>query len=566
MATRRQGTADDPVPLVADALSRWLGPFAIVVLLVLIWISFFELTAHERRQTLKAADAGNANLALALEQYTIRLLKNADAVTQLVANEFETGARGEALRKVLLARAANNDAFLEVLVADPRGRLLMSSSAPSLVQAQTLERPAQAQAGPVQLGVPIPLPGSARFVVPMMRAIRGPGGAEGGWAVVLLDSTRFMTILDGAQMDKDTVVLLSGPEGWLYGRWSNGPLARDPQFIQARKLVVLDAAARLVKQRDFSDYPLRATVGTDRNDVLRDFAQRRQIYLVVCVAFTLAALLLAAVMVVLDRRRASWARQLGQARGDLARANSTLERDVDLRTLQLQQANSDLQAFSYSVAHDLRAPLSSIAGFSRELERALEGGEQPRLLHFARRIGSNATHMGHITEGLLALAQLGRRPLVAAPLDLSAMAATVVAALREREPDRVVDVQVQPGLSASGDAALVRQVLENLLGNAWKFLGRTDHARIEVGQARLAARCAAFFVQDNGTGFDMAHAGQLFKPFHRLHTQEEFPGTGIGLATVQRIVQLHGGTVWVESAPGTGTTFFFTLQGAAPAA
>lgn len=172
--------------------------------------------------------------------------------------------------------------------------------------------------------------------------------------------------------------------------------------------------------------------------------------------------------------------------------------------------------------------------------------------------------MGELIDAMLLLAQVSRSRLVWEPVDLSAKAEALLLALREHAPGRGVQWQVEPGLRAMGDARLLRQVLDNLLGNAWKFTSQKPSARITVGQCVTGQGETAYFVRDNGAGFEMAYASKLFGAFQRLHTEAEFAGTGIGLATVQRIIERHGGTVWAESVVGEGATFYFTL-GAAPA-
>ncbi|MET0312238.1 MAG: ATP-binding protein [Burkholderiaceae bacterium] len=222
----------------------------------------------------------------------------------------------------------------------------------------------------------------------------------------------------------------------------------------------------------------------------------------------------------------------------------------------LEDANRELEAFSYTVSHDLRSPLISIGGFTTQLLRVAEDLDE-RSRHYIRRINSGARQMGDLIDGLLTLATINRAVIRREPVDISAMADSVVHELREANPGRHVEVSVTPHLRANGDGRLVRQLLANVIGNAWKFTGRKDNASIQVGKL---ARSATFFVKDNGVGFDMAHTKSLFNAFQRLHSDSSFSGTGIGLATVRRIVMRHGGKVWAESVPGEGTTLFFTLR------
>ena len=244
----------------------------------------------------------------------------------------------------------------------------------------------------------------------------------------------------------------------------------------------------------------------------------------------------------------------------LAEMNRDLERRVAERTAELEVANRHLEAFSYSVSHDLRAPLRAIRSFAGIVaEEHAEGlGEEGRA--HLERVCANAQRMEQLIEALLSMGRIVNARLDRMPVDLSGLANEVARELREREPQRSVEVIVRQGLRAVGDAVLLRAVLENLLANAWKFTSARADARIEIGERGEDADKTVFFVQDNGAGFDMRYAQDLFGVFRRLHRQDEFPGHGVGLATVERIVSRHGGRTWAEGRPNEGATFFFTLS------
>ncbi|WP_051675899.1 PAS domain S-box protein [Polaromonas glacialis] len=225
----------------------------------------------------------------------------------------------------------------------------------------------------------------------------------------------------------------------------------------------------------------------------------------------------------------------------------------------LRRSNEELEAFSYSVSHDLRAPLSTIDGFGSLLARQLAGEGNEKVRHYLTRIRHGVAQMGRLIEDLLSLAQVTRTRLCYTQVDLSAMARRILADWQVRQPARVVTTQVEAGLLVHADEALLRVVMENLLGNAWKFTGLQAQARISIGQQPDVAGQPVFFVRDNGAGFDMAHAEKLFLPFERLHAAPEFPGSGIGLATVSRVIGHHGGRLWADATPGLGATFYFTL-------
>jgi PAS domain S-box-containing protein len=247
-----------------------------------------------------------------------------------------------------------------------------------------------------------------------------------------------------------------------------------------------------------------------------------------------------------------------QADRELRRHRDHLEDLVRDRTRLLEESNKELEAFSYSVSHDLRAPLRTMGGFSDLLLHRHGPKLEPEVRELLGFIHDGALRMGQLIEDLLDLSRFHRVAMVRQDLDVGSLAREAVAALRERDPGRTVQVDVQDGLRARGDPHLVRIVLDNLVGNAWKFTTGTVDARIEVG-AEAGASGTTFFVRDNGAGFDNAFVDQLFRPFHRLHKPSEFEGNGIGLATVARIVQRHGGKVTAEGRPGQGATFRFTL-------
>jgi len=234
------------------------------------------------------------------------------------------------------------------------------------------------------------------------------------------------------------------------------------------------------------------------------------------------------------------------------------EAEIRARTAQLEAANKELEAFSYSVSHDLRAPLRSIDGFSQALQEDYTARLDEEGRSHLRRVRAATQRMAHLIDDLLHLARVSRAELKSAPVDLSALAQGVVAELRQREPRRAVEFVCADKAQVRGDPALLRVVLENLLGNAWKFTTQRRPARIEFGVAQQDG-ASAYFVRDNGAGFDMTYADKLFGAFQRLHSAKEFEGTGIGLATVQRIIHRHGGRVWAESAVDQGATFYFTV-------
>ena len=226
-------------------------------------------------------------------------------------------------------------------------------------------------------------------------------------------------------------------------------------------------------------------------------------------------------------------------------------------------ANRELEAFSYSVSHDLRAPLQSIDGFSLALLEDYQNLLDDRGNDYLRRVRNATQRMANLIDDLLKLSRLTRGELNLANVDLTALARAVAAELQKSQPQRQASIRIANGLTATGDPNLLKVVLDNLLGNAWKFTGKNEKAIIEFGVAEVDGR-TAYFVKDNGSGFDMNFADKLFVTFQRLHLEREFPGTGIGLSLVQRIVRRHGGEVWAEGRVNRGAIFYFTLNAPHP--
>jgi light-regulated signal transduction histidine kinase (bacteriophytochrome) len=218
----------------------------------------------------------------------------------------------------------------------------------------------------------------------------------------------------------------------------------------------------------------------------------------------------------------------------------------------------ELEAFSYSVSHDLRAPLRTISAFTQAIAEDLKFQLDDKCRDHLRRVLAAAARMNDLIDALLELSQISRAPLGRHKVDLSAMAMSAVEELRRRDVTRRLGADIQPDLVAEADGRLIRILLENLIGNAWKFTAKVAQPKVTVG-ARKEGSETVFFVADNGAGFDMAYADRLFTPFQRLHPDREYAGTGIGLATVRRIVERHGGRIWADATLGQGATFSFTI-------
>lgn len=257
-------------------------------------------------------------------------------------------------------------------------------------------------------------------------------------------------------------------------------------------------------------------------------------------------------------RQADLLRAGERAARELAETRAALVRDLEFK-------NRELESFSYAISHDLRAPLRRIESFARALDETQASVLDPRGAKYLGRIQESATQMLQLIDDVLHLSCVTIAELRSRELDLSAMAQAIGERLRQDEPDRQMELRVRPGLSVMADPTLLRVALENLLSNAWKFTSRIPTPVIEVGLLQGPGQ-PTYFVQDNGAGFEMAEAARLFRPFQRLHLASEYPGTGIGLATVRRIIHRHGGTIWAQSSPGHGACFYFTLNQSAAGA
>lgn len=283
----------------------------------------------------------------------------------------------------------------------------------------------------------------------------------------------------------------------------------------------------------------------------------RQVWFSFTLAFVLDFLLLIAAFE--QMVRAGRAReQIEGLNSQLREVNEDLERRVEQRTRELEASNKELEAFSYSVSHDLRAPLRTIDGFSLALQEDFSEKLDDQGRDYISRVRNGVQRMGMLIDSLLQLSRVTRSEAQREQVDLSQFATTVFNEIHALDPERTVKWTAQPGIFADADPRLIRIALENLIGNAWKFTAKTPNAAIEFGSS-LRNDQTVYFIRDNGAGFDMQYVDRLFTAFQRLHGEREFKGSGIGLATVSRIIRRHHGSIWAEGSPGQGATFFFTL-------
>lgn len=261
-----------------------------------------------------------------------------------------------------------------------------------------------------------------------------------------------------------------------------------------------------------------------------------------------------------QRRDEAAVSALLESQREVQQMNADLEKRVAERTRQLQAANRELESFAYAVSHDLRAPLRSLSGFSQILQETATEQLDEKSLHYLRRIHDASQRMSSLIEALLGLSRISTAELNIRPVNLTQVCQDAVAALRDKSPDRDVQVDIAPNMHVEGDARLLRIAMDCLLANAWKFTIKAAHPKVSVGVQTGVTGGHIYFVRDNGIGFDMAYANKLFVPFQRLHPDAEFQGSGIGLVTAQRVIARHSGRIWADAQVDEGATFYFTIN------
>ena len=338
-----------------------------------------------------------------------------------------------------------------------------------------------------------------------------------------------------------------------------GDLSREAGFVEGPSPIA--DGTWLYTYRNVSGYRLVVAAARDKQAIMQPWRDRTRSLIYVLAGVSVLFLALTALL-------KNFMLRVERANTTLAQLNTELESRVAQRTAELQSTNQrleltnqELEAFTASASHDLRSPLGAIDGQASLLRDELRGSLSDSIRGRIDRIQSCVRRSADIIDGLLSLARISRQELLNERVDLSALAHTIVEDLNQQYPRQRVECRIEPKLAVNADPRLMKSLLYNLLGNAWKYTSRTEHPRVELAHAE-ARDATVFSVRDNGAGFDMAGAEHIFEPFHRLHSASEFPGIGIGLATVARIVQRYAGRITVESAEGKGTVFRFTLPAA----
>jgi signal transduction histidine kinase len=392
---------------------------------------------------------------------------------------------------------------------------------------------------------------SSQHAIPIAVRITQPGGGT-VWAGALLGVEALDQLYESMAIRDGSLSLMS----------TDGDLLLRVPRLPGRERSIDDGPTQLRAFRPISGYRLMVAAARDKQAILQPWRDRTRSLIYVLAGVSVLFLALTALL-------KNFMLRVERANTTLAQLNSELESRVVARTAELQSANQrlaltnqELEAFTASASHDLRSPLGAIAGQAGLLRDELQPAMSDSIRGRIDRIQSCVRRSSDIIDGLLSLARISRQELLNERVDLSALAQTIVDDLTQQYPRQRVECRIEPKLMVNADPRLMKSLLYNLLGNAWKYTSRTEYPRVELLHAE-ARDTTVFSVRDNGAGFDMAGAEHIFEPFHRLHAATEFPGIGIGLATVARIVQRYAGKITVESAEGKGTIFRFTLPAAA---
>lgn len=545
-----------------------------VLLAALIISGTAVLVARDRAQELRRAEAELGSITRALEEHISRNVGQVDTVLEALGKQLgENGGPGRygevALHELSGEWLMRLPQATHLTSYSSRGLELASSHRFPLAQYATLpasvRQQLQASDAPLHIGTPVRMADSGAWRIPLTRRINGVDGELEGYLTAALSPNFFEFFYKDIRLSADDAISVLSSTGTLLVRFpaDDNQIGRDysrnPAFARpsthatrfVERISWIDAKPRIIGSRQLDSYPLIVQASRPRETALRNFYANTE-RLVWGVTLLCGLLAVLAWLVFEDARR----RERG--RRTLQRLAQTLEERVKQRTAELENSNRELLAFSYSVSHDLRAPLRAINGFSHALLEDYASQLDDTGRDYLARVAKASVRMGELIDELLKLANVARQPLDIRKVDLSALASDMAADLRSAHPERNARFEVQPGMLVDADEPLLRNVLGNLLENAWKFTRQRDETLIQVSAVeRDGGQLVS--ITDNGVGFDMMYAGRLFQPFQQLHSGQGYGGTGIGLASARRIIERHGGKIWAESAPGQGTTLFFLL-------
>jgi signal transduction histidine kinase len=576
--TERSSFVDETLPMLVKRAV--LGQ--VTLILTLVW-AYAAWSIHtDRKETLASAHHELRALVAGMYVHLQAVLNDSlgavrAAVESIDANGGIQHVPGELAAESLARELSSGDYVRALFIAAPGRFLSAARNGQSQVLVAAPEWLAPRTGRNVFIGSPIADPNdTAKRAIPI--AVRATDAAGTALWVGALLGVEALDHLYESMAIRDGALSLVSARGDLLLRvpalaHADKPinLSNAPLFQQVARLshdgvvegpsAVAEGTWVFAVQR-LRGYGLAVTAGRERQAILQPWRDRAIDLVLVLGGISLLFIALTVLL-------RNFVYRLEQANTTLAQLNTDLESRVTARTIELQQANErlamtnqELEAFTASVSHDLRSPLGAIAGQAGLLRDELQASMTEQVRQRIDRIQSSVSRSAEIIDGMLSLARISRQELLNERVDLSELAGAIVEELRQQYPRHGVECRIEPGLAVNADPRLMKSLLGNLLDNAWKYTAKIPGAAVELGCTQ-GAEAPVFLVRDNGAGFDMAGAEQLFEPFRRLHSSSEFPGIGIGLATVARIVQRYAGKITAQSEPGRGTVFRFTLPAAA---
>jgi signal transduction histidine kinase len=555
----------------------YLFTCVILINVFVIGLAFYFIN-ESRFETEQMANATTVNLSQVLAQSIHGSIDQINLILLTVTDEIEKHLNNNDLDKLTLEHFLSREQkrlpeINRILVSNSQGEIVLGINGKSQVRKSVADRDyfillRDDPNANLVIGKPIAGVVDGEWIQIFARRINSP---DGSFAGVVTGSIRleyfrklFSSITVGEHgsitlRDKDLAILARYPDNQMIG-YSVGQKMISNSFQELIKsgknsatykaTTPVDNIERTITFHKVSDYPLYVTVGLATNEYMAVWRREAMWVSGLVLIFTLLTCFASWLLICKFKREK-------QAEAALLLAHEKLEHKVAERTLSLETALRELESFSYSVSHDLRSPLAHINGFVTIMSEDFGDLLPPQAISLMNRTLAESRRMSKLIDALLELARVSRTQMVKKPVNLSELAIRVCDGLREGDPDRSVKTVISDGLIVQGDKSLLMQLMVNLLGNAWKYTSASPTASIEFGKEVVAGQ-ETFYVKDNGVGFDMAYSDKLFEAFQRLHGSE-FEGTGIGLATVKRIVDRHRGKIWAVSTPNGGTTFYFTL-------
>lgn len=551
----------------------WWIVAAGVLLSALVWVFFGIQIRQEKEEAIRSQAQHNTNLAVIFAEQAIATVEDVDGLLLDMRRIYHDKGPSMRLDNVPTPLALTARALVYRAILDKDGKVVVGPTLPEgadLADREYFKLQKASAADKLVVGNAVLGWTTGRQTVHISRRITNPDGSFGGVVVVGLDPSIFTELYKKVDMGDNGHIAFVGFDGQLRARrlGDSASFGGDVSGnLNLRKILAereqtpsgslnapsgLDGVPRVIAFKIIPSLSMVVIVGTTSDEALAATVERAESYTRISLGATALLLMLATALSAVFIRQHKHTRQIEVL-------NQGLEQRIEARTRDLKEANKRLEAFSYSVSHDLRGPLTTIDGFSGLLLRRKPLQADQASLSLVGRIRSGVAQMTLLIDGLLSLATLARGKVHREPVNLSIIAKSILKQHADANPRHVIETHIHDNMVVQADSRLMTSVLTNLIANAWKFSAGTPAPRVEVGSQTGADGKVIFFVRDNGAGFDMAHAGKLFQVFERLHPGSQFEGTGIGLATVKQIIEMHHGEVWAESSPGAGASFYFTI-------